>query len=262
MPCFCSAAPSLFPPSNSSPLPTPPQTPVEPKASHSFDLNAIDKTADPCADFYQYACGNWLKTNPIPSDQSRWGRFNELRRAQSTTSSMSILEKAAEPTPRRDASASDRRLLRRLHGYEGHAEKKGDQPRSRRIFARIDALKDKNDSSPAGRAAFTSKASPTRVFQLRLGQDYKDATKLIAAVRSGRARPARPRLLLQERRQVSRLRQQVRRHVAQVFELAGDDPETRPPTRPPPSCDFETALAKGSLDRVDAAATPRTSTTS
>src|SRR5438034_5339316 len=49
-----------------------------PKAPVSFDLSAIDKTADPCTDFYTYACGNWKKNNPIPDDQVRWGRFNEL----------------------------------------------------------------------------------------------------------------------------------------------------------------------------------------
>src|ERR1700733_6471523 len=50
----------------------------EPKAPVSFDLSAIDKTADPCVDFYAFACGNWKKNNPIPADQARWGRFNEL----------------------------------------------------------------------------------------------------------------------------------------------------------------------------------------
>ena len=48
--------------------------PAPPQAIKSFDLSAIDKTADPCTDFYQYACGNWVKNNPIPSDQVRWAR--------------------------------------------------------------------------------------------------------------------------------------------------------------------------------------------
>ena len=65
-----------------------------------FRIDNIDKTADPCVDFYQYACGNWLKKTEIPADQSEWVSFTELYERNLITL-RNILEKAAAGGPSR-----------------------------------------------------------------------------------------------------------------------------------------------------------------
>ena len=47
----------------------------------SFDVSQIDSTISPCEDFEKFAVGNWLKNNPVPESESRWGSFNILHDA-------------------------------------------------------------------------------------------------------------------------------------------------------------------------------------
>jgi endothelin-converting enzyme/putative endopeptidase len=68
----------------------PPGLPYRP----SLDVTAMDRTIDPCADFYQYSCGGWKKANPIPPDRTSWGRYGQLYE-DNLVLLRSILERAA-----------------------------------------------------------------------------------------------------------------------------------------------------------------------
>src|SRR6202790_500680 len=76
------------------------QTDSTAKSGPGFSIDNIDKTLDPCVDFYQYACGNWLKNNEIPADRSSWVSFAELDDRNLVTLK-EILEKAAAGGPDR-----------------------------------------------------------------------------------------------------------------------------------------------------------------
>src|SRR5262245_22310021 len=78
----------------------PADPPSTTKSEGGFDINNLDQSVDPCVDFYEFACGGWRKANPIPPDQTRWGRFNELAE-RNQNALHDILEEAKDPRPGR-----------------------------------------------------------------------------------------------------------------------------------------------------------------
>src|SRR5258707_692967 len=63
----------------------------------SLDVTAMDKTANPCADFYQYSCGGWLAHNPIPPDQASWSVYGKLTN-ENARFLWGILDEASKPS--------------------------------------------------------------------------------------------------------------------------------------------------------------------
>ena len=46
--------------------------------SPSLDVTSMDRSVDPCVDFYKFSCGGWQKNNPIPADQAAWSVYAKL----------------------------------------------------------------------------------------------------------------------------------------------------------------------------------------
>lgn len=69
----------------------------------SLDFSAMDTTADPRVDFYQFACGTWLADNPIPEEESRWSNFNVLSDNNNDILKNLLEDAEANPGPKGEA---------------------------------------------------------------------------------------------------------------------------------------------------------------
>src|SRR5579872_2477576 len=77
-----------------------PEAPDAIGAVSHFDPSSLDRSVQPCDDFYQFSCGTWLARNPVPADRSRWDRLDELTERNQHIL-RAILEKAASPAGHR-----------------------------------------------------------------------------------------------------------------------------------------------------------------
>jgi putative endopeptidase len=207
-----------------------------------IDATAIDRTVSPCQNFYQFACGNWIRKNPIPADRGRWTRFDALAE-HNLDKLRAILEAAAagsDPATRKIgdfyASCMD----------EAGIEAKGLTPLAPEL-ARIDALTGA-DGLPA-LLAREHQTGTRAFFSFRSTQDNADATKVIAdADQGGLGLPDRDYYLRDDAASVD-LRNAYRRHIANMFALLGEEPAAAA-AHADRVMAIETDLAKASLDRV------------
>jgi putative endopeptidase len=218
----------------------------QPQASHQpvLDVTSMDKSVDPCVDFFAYSCGGWIKKNPIPPDQSSWGAYSKVQ-DQNRLQLRGLLESAA-------AETGDRPAYRQKIGdyYASCIDEKaidalGARPLQEPLDA-IASLKSKNDLS----TLVAGMAHQSALFNFRSDQDYKDSTAVIAeADQGGLGLPDRDYYLKDDPKSED-LRKAYVAHVQKMFELLGHTPE-RAAAEAKTVMRIETELARGSLTRVE-----------
>jgi putative endopeptidase len=213
----------------------------------SLDVSAMDRSVDPCVDFYRYSCGNWIRKNPIPPDQSRWEVYSKLT-DENQRYLWGLLQQAAEPSARRTAVEQKIGDFFSACMDETAANRAGIAP-LRETFDRIAALRSVAQLAPV-LARLQLEAPRGMLFEFGSNQDFADSSRVIAfASAGGLGLPDRDYYVKTDARSVE-IRARYLSHVAKIFELLGDAPASAR-NEAQTVMEIETALAKSSLTRVE-----------
>jgi putative endopeptidase len=207
-----------------------------------FDSSLIDKTVDPCDNFYRFSCNGWFKRNPLPPDQTSYGRFTELAELNRLRLKQ-ILEETSAP-------AATRSLNEQKIGDEyascldtATVNKLGLAPLQPELD-RIAALKTTADLPAL--LAHLHAIGVNAFFGMGSNQDFADSTSVISFYGAGGlGLPERDYYTRTDAKSVEQ-RQQYVAHVKKIFVLAGE-PEAQAAKDAETVLAIETRLAKASL---------------
>jgi putative endopeptidase len=226
------------------------QVPAESTLPYSpgLDPASMDRSVDPCADFYHYSCGGWQKKNLIPPDQTGWDVYSKLYQ-DNLNFLRGILEEAASSKQHRDAVTQKIGDFYAACMDEATAEKRGLSA----IKSALDAvarLKSIHELAPL--LARLQRSVPNTSFIYGGGsiQDPDDSEQQIAGLgQGGLGLPDRDYYTKDDAKS-KEIRERYVQYVQKLFELMGDN-EDSAKKNAATILRMETALATSSLTRVE-----------
>ncbi|MDQ3805909.1 MAG: M13 family metallopeptidase [Acidobacteriota bacterium] len=192
------------------------------KGGRGFDTSRMDKSAPACADFYQFANGNWLKATEIPAAFSSWGSFNILAENNRKTL-QDILEEAAKKTSAPRGSAEQK--VGDFYAScmdAGRREAEGAKPLQPEL-ARIEQMKTAKDLQ--AQLAHLHRMGVPALFDFDALPDFKNSSVVMGiATQGGLSLPTNEYYTKTDEKS-KELREQFVQHVTRMFQLLGDAPD-------------------------------------